>query len=93
MLSGAGPLPDGLCLRNLRPGDRLHIRGVRRKLQDVLTDSKLARPLRRRLPLLAVGEHGGDVLWAATLAGCPGLAGWAIDFLPPGHHSADGGSP
>jgi len=63
-----GALPPGLCLRNARPGDRLRTRAGRRKLQDVLTDVKIPRSLRRRLPLLCVGA---DVLWLALAAPPP----------------------
>ena len=43
-----------LRLRPLRPGDRMRPRGGRgsRKLSDLLIDAKIARPLRRLLPVL-----------------------------------------
>jgi tRNA(Ile)-lysidine synthase len=43
-----------LRLRPIRPGDRMRPRGGRgrRKLSDLLIDAKIARPLRRLLPVL-----------------------------------------
>lgn len=71
------PLPPGLWLRNLRPGDRLLLRGGHRKLQDLWTDLKVPRFERRRLPLLA-GERG-DILW---VGGSPPIL--ASDGFPDG---------
>ncbi len=47
-------LPRPLRLRLLRPGDRMRPRGGlgSRKLSDLLIDAKVARPLRRLLPVL-----------------------------------------
>lgn len=54
------PLPPGWTLRTRRPGDRLRLPGGTRKLSDVLTDAKVPREDRDRVPLLAVG---GEVQW------------------------------
>jgi tRNA(Ile)-lysidine synthase len=61
-------------LRHPRPGDRMHVRGMRgrRKLSDIFIDEKLPRPLRRSLALLCRGD---DILWAvgvrASASGAP----------------------
>ncbi|TDE86713.1 tRNA lysidine(34) synthetase TilS [Deinococcus sp. S9] len=54
------PLPAGWTLRARQPGDRLRLPGGTRKLSDVLTDAKVPREERDRVPLLAVGR---DVHW------------------------------
>nr|WP_245808444.1 tRNA lysidine(34) synthetase TilS [Deinococcus hopiensis] len=53
-------LPDGWTLRARQPGDRVRLPGGTRKLSDVLTDAKIPREERDRLPLLA---HGDAVQW------------------------------
>lgn len=54
------PLPDGWTLRTRQPGDRLRLPGGTRLLSDVLTDAKVPRGERDRVPLLAVGK---EVRW------------------------------
>jgi tRNA(Ile)-lysidine synthase len=53
-----------LRVRSRRPGDRLRPRGfgLRRKLQDVLTDARVPRARRDRVPLVVRGE---EILWVA----------------------------
>jgi tRNA(Ile)-lysidine synthase len=54
---------EGATLRLKRPGDWISPLGTsgRKSLSDYLTDRKIDRPLRDRIPLLA---QGGEVLWA-----------------------------
>lgn len=56
-----------VVIRNRRAGDRIHVRGMRgsKKLQDFLTDRKIPRQERDRLPLAAAGA---TVLWAGREA-------------------------
>ncbi len=53
-----------LVVRSIRPGDRMGPLGLggTKKLQDLLTDDKVPRPNRRRLPIL---EDGCSILWIA----------------------------
>ncbi|RJF73636.1 tRNA lysidine(34) synthetase TilS [Deinococcus cavernae] len=53
-------LPDGWTLRHKLDGDRIRLLGGTRKVSDLLTDFKIPRAERARLPLLAVGQ---DVKW------------------------------
>ncbi|HEY3369105.1 MAG TPA: tRNA lysidine(34) synthetase TilS [Symbiobacteriaceae bacterium] len=55
-------LPGPLAVRLRRPGDRIWPVGVNgsKKLQDILVDAKVPRPLRDRIPLLV---SGSDVVW------------------------------
>lgn len=57
-----GAVAPPLVLRNFRPGDRIRPFGMEghRKLQDVFTDRKIPRGLRRSLPILADAQ---SVLW------------------------------
>lgn len=52
--------PPGWSLRTRHPGDRMRLPAGRRKLSDVLTDAKVPRTERDRVPLLAVEE---EVQW------------------------------
>ncbi|WP_253581082.1 tRNA lysidine(34) synthetase TilS [Deinococcus sp. HSC-46F16] len=54
------PPPPGWTLRTRQPSDRMRLPGGTRKLSDVLTDAKVPRAERDRVPLLAVG---GKVQW------------------------------
>ncbi|GBF07747.1 tRNA (Ile)-lysidine synthetase-like protein [Deinococcus aerius] len=54
------PLPDGWTLRTRLPGDRIRLPGGTRKLSDVLTDARVPRGERDRVPVLAAG---GEVRW------------------------------
>jgi tRNA(Ile)-lysidine synthase len=65
-----------LVMRSRRPGDRVPTHGGHKKVQDVLVDAKVPRPLRGLVPIVAdeaqalavVGapggrlEHGGDLI-------------------------------
>ncbi|WP_231557258.1 tRNA lysidine(34) synthetase TilS [Deinococcus sp. YIM 77859] len=51
------PLPAGWTRRTRQPGDRLRLPGGTRRLSDVLTDAKVPREERDRVPLLAVGTN------------------------------------
>ncbi len=55
-----------LRVRSRRPGDRFRPRGfgLRRKLQDVLTDARVPRAQRDRIPLVVRGE---EILWVAGI--------------------------
>ncbi|MEW6420962.1 MAG: tRNA lysidine(34) synthetase TilS [Deinococcota bacterium] len=53
-------LPAGWTLRTRQPGDRVRLPGGTRKLSDVLTDAKVPREERDRVPVLAVGR---EVRW------------------------------
>jgi tRNA(Ile)-lysidine synthase len=50
---------DALTVRAWRPGDRFRPLGMTRekKLQDLLSDAKVPRTLRHRLPIICVGER------------------------------------
>jgi tRNA(Ile)-lysidine synthase len=65
-------LPIAAVLRRRRAGDRMHLRGGTRKLQDVLVDARIPRRERDALPVIAVGA---DVLWTpcAVARNAPGL--------------------
>lgn len=59
-----------LSVRAWRAGDRFRPLGMAhvRKLQDVFTDAKIPRDLRRRLPLVCAGEGADErILWVAGL--------------------------
>ncbi len=70
LLVGVGPPPEHalqaevgegrLSVRSRRPGDRLRLAGGSRKLQDILVDAKVPRPLRDALPVICVG---GRPVW------------------------------
>ncbi|MCS7172089.1 MAG: tRNA lysidine(34) synthetase TilS [Armatimonadetes bacterium] len=51
----------GLVLRNRRPGDRIRLRGGRRKVQDVLTEAGVPRWDRDGVGIVATRD--GEVLW------------------------------
>ncbi|HEX2351124.1 MAG TPA: tRNA lysidine(34) synthetase TilS, partial [Ktedonobacterales bacterium] len=55
---------DALTVRAWRPGDRFRPLGMARekKLQDVLSDAKVPRELRHRLPVVCLGER---IVWVA----------------------------
>ena len=53
------------CLRTRRDGDYMRplgMKGRRKLLSDILTDKKIPRPIRNRIPVLARGD---EILWAA----------------------------
>jgi len=56
-------LPEGIVIRNRRPGDRICPPGGRgeRKLKAYFIDQKIARPQRDYIPLLTFGD---EVIWA-----------------------------
>jgi tRNA(Ile)-lysidine synthase len=55
-----------LCVRSVRPGDRLQPFGSRgsTKVGDLFTNAKMPRPLRPRWPIVAVGD---EVAWVVGL--------------------------
>lgn len=63
-----------LVMRTWRPGDRIHPYGMAgsKKIQDIWTDAKLPRALRRRLPVV---ECDGEMVW---IPGYRIAAGWAV---------------
>ena len=78
-----------LRLRPLRPGDRMRPRGGRgsRKLSDLLIDAKVARPLRRLLPVLTTVDD--EILFVPGLRPAelarprPATRRWLSVFCPP----------
>lgn len=64
-------VPRGeLALRSRRPGDRVRTRAGTKKVQDVLVDAKVPRPLRERVPvLLRAGEPVALVGWTSSGVG------------------------
>lgn len=71
---------DGCVVRNRQPGDRIHPFGSNgsRKLQDYLTDRKIPRPFRDRIPLLCRGQE--------VLLVCGVGAGQIPDWNPEGRN-------
>ena len=86
-LAWPGPdfaLPPGWTRRTRQPGDRLRLPGGTRKLSDVLTDAKVPRAERDRVPLAV--DAGGEVQWVGLTpplwaAGAREEAGAAPDPL------------
>lgn len=60
---------EGLCVRSRRSGDRVHLLGSSGSclLSDVLTDKKVPRAVRGRVPLV---ERDGEIIWIAGIAPC-----------------------
>lgn len=56
-----------LTVRSRRPGDRVHLTGGTRKVQDLMVDAKIPRSERGRVPLVVAAD--GQVLW---VIGAPG---------------------
>lgn len=54
--------PAGLVVRARKPGDALHLPGGTHKLQDLLTDAKVPRAERGRIPVVAAGP---EIVWVA----------------------------
>jgi tRNA(Ile)-lysidine synthase len=72
----------GLVIRSRRPGDRVRTTGGTRKVQDVLVDAKVPRPLRPLVPILAdeegaVAVVGGQVRSAALMGAEPFRQTWS----------------
>jgi tRNA(Ile)-lysidine synthase len=63
----AGKLAGELTVRSWRDGDRMRPLGLEgtKSLQDLFTDRKVPRSLRRRLPVV---ESGGEIAWVAGVA-------------------------
>jgi len=63
----AAALGDGVTVRGWRDGDRIRPLGLggTKTLQDLFTDRKVPRELRRSLPIL---EADGEIAWVAGLA-------------------------
>ncbi len=64
---GRGALGEGLVVRTWRDGDRMRPVGLGggKSLQDLFTDRKVPRELRRSLPVV---ESGGQIVWVAGVA-------------------------
>ncbi|MFA9444160.1 tRNA lysidine(34) synthetase TilS [Egicoccus sp. AB-alg6-2] len=60
-----GPVTSALVVRSRRPGDRLRTAGGTRRLQDVLVDAGLPRPVRDLWPVVAAGDR---VVWVPGIA-------------------------
>ena len=67
MAVSAGALGGPLTVRAWRDGDRLRPVGLggTKTLQDLFTDRKVPRSLRRSLPVV---EAGGEIVWVAGVA-------------------------
>ncbi|HSK24755.1 MAG TPA: tRNA lysidine(34) synthetase TilS [Egicoccus sp.] len=65
MSLAVGPAHHHLEVRHRRPGDRLRTGGGTRRLQDVLVDAGLPRPVRDLWPIVAVGDR---VVWVPGIA-------------------------
>ena len=63
----AGSLAEGATVRGWREGDRMRPVGLggTKTLQDLFTDRKIPRALRRTLPIV---EAGGQIVWVAGVA-------------------------
>ena len=63
----AGALGEGATVRGWRQGDRMRPVGLggSKTLQDLFTDRKIPRALRRTLPIV---EAGGEIVWVAGVA-------------------------
>ncbi len=63
----AGALGAGATVRGWRDGDRMRPLGLggSKSLQDLFTDRKVPRALRRALPIV---ESGGQIVWVAGVA-------------------------
>ncbi len=63
----AGALGEGATVRGWRQGDRMRPVGLggSKTLQDLFTDRKIPRALRRSLPIV---EAGGEIVWVAGVA-------------------------
>lgn len=55
-----------LVVRNRRPGDRIRLKSGSRKLQDLLTDRRVPRWERDRVPVVATED--GQVVWVVGFA-------------------------
>jgi len=76
----ASAITAPLRVRSRRPGDRIRPRGFgrTRKVQDLLTEARIPRPERDRVPIVVMGE---EILWVAGVRasqvaapeGVPGL--------------------
>ena len=66
-LSAAGALGGSALVRTWRPGDRMRPAGLggSKSLQDLFTDRKVPRGLRRDLPVV---EAAGEIAWVAGVA-------------------------
>jgi len=63
----AGRLGTSLTVRGWRAGDRMHPLGLAgtKSLQDVFSDRKVPRSLRRSLPVVLAGD---EIAWVAGVA-------------------------
>jgi tRNA(Ile)-lysidine synthetase-like protein len=76
------PVPSGvrkLTLRSREPGDRVRTRGGTRKIQDVLVDAKVPRPLRDFVPVVTTDRGPLAVIGFTST---PGSAEVVIDAEP-----------
>ena len=78
---GADP-SRSLRLRNWRDGDRMRIAGGTRKLQDIFTDAKVPRAVRRKWPIVADDEGPIAVVNIRTAERAPWLIASAGKKLP-----------
>lgn len=56
-----------LVVRSRRPGDRIHLHGGSKKIQDLLVDAKISAPERDRFPLIVEANGKGRILIAGWL--------------------------
>jgi tRNA(Ile)-lysidine synthase len=76
------PVPEGvstLSIRSRLAGDRVLTAGGTKKVQDVLVDAKVLRPLRDLVPILAVGD---EALAVVGLTRRPEETATVIDIEP-----------
>ncbi len=73
-----------LTLRGRRPGDRVSTPAGTRKIQDVLVDAKVPRPLRDLVPVLVAGDEPVAVvgMGPAPVPSGSGPAGLVVDADP-----------
>jgi tRNA(Ile)-lysidine synthase len=76
----AGALGDHALVRGWRDGDRMRPAGLggTKSLQDLFTDNKVPRELRRALPLV---EVDGEIAWVAGVALAEGFSAGAGEVV------------
>lgn len=70
-----------LVIRSRRPGDRITTAAGTRKVQDVLVDAKVPRPLRDLVPVLA-DEHEAHAVMTRGIDADSALSGRVFDIRP-----------
>lgn len=74
---------SGLTIRSRSPGDRVHTPAGTRKVQDVLVDAKIPRPLRDFVPVVATSTRAVAVVGLTnTLVSTSMVEGLVVDAEP-----------